>query len=232
MDTSVLDLIKIIQTFEREKIQYWLCHGTLLGIVRENRLLPWDNDIDIAVFHDDISKHKIRNLLNELGFLEKYTALESQCLHFNGTNKMIDINFYKVNSEQAYMKWLAPNITRRQKLLFMILSAFSGIMPDGYKYKNMFIRKLLTLAFVFLYMLGKILPKKLKKLIETFGENTLNYKGYFYPLDMMKFKKFEFAGTKVSVPESYKEMLRLTYGDDWMTPNPEFIWHQDSPSLN
>jgi len=30
-------------------IQYWLEGGTLLGIRRENRLLPWDNDIDLSV---------------------------------------------------------------------------------------------------------------------------------------------------------------------------------------
>lgn len=33
----------------QEKIDYVLEAGTLLGIVRENRLLPWDNDLDLTV---------------------------------------------------------------------------------------------------------------------------------------------------------------------------------------
>ena len=30
--------------------------GTLLGIVRENRLLPWDNDMDITITSDNLDK--------------------------------------------------------------------------------------------------------------------------------------------------------------------------------
>ena len=40
---EVCDILKI------NSINYWICHGTLLGIVRENRILPWDNDIDISL---------------------------------------------------------------------------------------------------------------------------------------------------------------------------------------
>ena len=28
---------------------FWLEGGTLLGIVRENRILPWDNDLDLSI---------------------------------------------------------------------------------------------------------------------------------------------------------------------------------------
>lgn len=31
------------------QIPYWLEGGTLLGIVREQRLLPWDNDLDLSI---------------------------------------------------------------------------------------------------------------------------------------------------------------------------------------
>ena len=42
----LLDTAKI---FDKCKIDYVLEAGTLLGIVREDRLLPWDNDIDITI---------------------------------------------------------------------------------------------------------------------------------------------------------------------------------------
>ncbi len=39
----------ITEIMEANEIPYVLEAGTLLGIVRENRLLPWDNDMDITI---------------------------------------------------------------------------------------------------------------------------------------------------------------------------------------
>ena len=38
-----------VDILDRCEIDYVLEAGTLLGIVRENRLLPWDNDVDITI---------------------------------------------------------------------------------------------------------------------------------------------------------------------------------------
>ena len=38
------------------EISYWLEGGTLLGIRREDRLLPWDNDIDVSMMVDQEDK--------------------------------------------------------------------------------------------------------------------------------------------------------------------------------
>jgi len=40
---------KTTAILENSKIPYILEAGTLLGVIRENRLLPWDNDIDITI---------------------------------------------------------------------------------------------------------------------------------------------------------------------------------------
>ena len=48
------------EILDRCGIHYVLEAGTLLGIVRENRLLPWDNDVDITVTRD-YEKKLLRN---------------------------------------------------------------------------------------------------------------------------------------------------------------------------
>jgi len=40
---------RITRVLEKNNIPYILEAGTLLGVVRENRLLPWDNDVDITI---------------------------------------------------------------------------------------------------------------------------------------------------------------------------------------
>ena len=56
-DRNFLDTISILN---KNKVDYWVCHGTLLGIIRDGKLIEWDNDIDIGVIKSekniDVSK--------------------------------------------------------------------------------------------------------------------------------------------------------------------------------
>ena len=65
-----LEMLKdITDLLDENCIEYWLEGGTLLGIIRENRLLPWDNDMDISIdekYYNDIldiiykTKYRVR----------------------------------------------------------------------------------------------------------------------------------------------------------------------------
>lgn len=52
-------LIKTTNIFEKEKLPYFLEAGTLLGIVRDKDLIPWDHDVDLC-----ITSNNIMHLLN------------------------------------------------------------------------------------------------------------------------------------------------------------------------
>ena len=50
-------------------LKYWLDAGTLLGIIRDGDLIPWDYDADIGILPEtshEIMKHRIK-------FLPKYS---------------------------------------------------------------------------------------------------------------------------------------------------------------
>ncbi|WAJ69677.1 LicD family protein [Catenovulum adriaticum] len=59
-------LSNVGSVFNQNKVDYCLEGGTLLGIVRENRLLPWDDDMDLT-----ITEHQIPNLKQALKALPK-----------------------------------------------------------------------------------------------------------------------------------------------------------------
>jgi hypothetical protein len=48
---------RTIEVFERNKIPYWVCWGSLLGAVREKDMpfqaVPWEHDFDVCVFEKD-----------------------------------------------------------------------------------------------------------------------------------------------------------------------------------
>ncbi|WP_328820728.1 LicD family protein [Permianibacter fluminis] len=67
-------LAKVSQLLRDMQITSWLDSGTLLGIVRENRLLPWDNDVDISVTSADAAR-----LIQQLDSLEKAGFVVEVC---------------------------------------------------------------------------------------------------------------------------------------------------------
>ncbi len=65
---SLQVLKDITNLFDQKNIPYCLEGGTLLGIIREQRLLPWDNDMDLTITADHFEQ--VQSCLN--GVTRKY----------------------------------------------------------------------------------------------------------------------------------------------------------------
>lgn len=50
------NLCEIVDVFNKHSIKYALSHGTMLGLVRLGQLIPWDDDIDLTMFAEDMPK--------------------------------------------------------------------------------------------------------------------------------------------------------------------------------
>jgi hypothetical protein len=57
-------LERVCEILSAEGVPYWLEGGTLLGIVREQRILPWDNDLDVSVLaeHEPQLRRALRKI--------------------------------------------------------------------------------------------------------------------------------------------------------------------------
>jgi len=230
------DTFKIaVEILMDNNINYWVCHGTLLGIIRENKLLSWDHDIDFAVWDDEFSKEEILKIFATDGrFKQKVVLEEIDSLHFSATDKRIDINFYSRDADKAYIKWVAlPEGIFLKAYYFAVnfivtdTSISNNIETSNGKIIK-FIKLLIIIPLTFVkFILPKLLKNKLrknlyKKLIST---------GYSYPMELMKFKVMSFLSIDIIVPVEPEEVLKFTYGEDWKVPKQNYVWYKEAKNL-
>jgi len=89
----------ITSIFEQHKITYWLEGGTLLGIRRENRLLPWDDDLDISLHVTEVSK--LRSLMKDLK-VKGYRIRERRFSITSNEFKKGDLRMIKIRKRRFF----------------------------------------------------------------------------------------------------------------------------------
>lgn len=74
-------LQEIIILFEKAKIKYFLLGGSLLGLQRDNKIIPYDNDIDIGIMLKDYNRAKsINNSLKERRGKHRGAGFQYKCV--------------------------------------------------------------------------------------------------------------------------------------------------------
>lgn len=66
-----LNFVKAITILNSNRIKYWVCNGTALGLIRDKSLIPWDPDIDIGIWKNEINISKLEKIFKVEGFLKK-----------------------------------------------------------------------------------------------------------------------------------------------------------------
>jgi len=105
----------VITILENKQIPYWADCGTCLGTYRYEGIIPWDNDIDIAILQPDFDN--VKRALNELNpneyvvqdWSSRDKAKTSLKIYVRGTDVLIDIYVYKVNKKNKTLTYVISN---------------------------------------------------------------------------------------------------------------------------
>ena len=232
--------LEILKEFDKicrkNNIEYWLDAGTLLGAVRHEGFIPWDDDIDICINKRDKEK-LIKILKKELPF---YLYLDIEFLKLDEEKRFLKIKDRYSNVEEVKSKielqrgiWIdifpMTEIYTNKYLNFFISkipASLNNIADSKFKKKLREIFWQILSLFRFKNKDGlikaiyrKCSNKKIKEyLIYMDGRMWWNTyeKKWIYPL-----KELEFEGHKFFAPNDCDSYLKSLYGKDYMKLPPE-----------
>ncbi|MGN0048190.1 MAG: phosphorylcholine transferase LicD [Bacteroides sp.] len=231
-----LDVMQCVHDFCVENnIRYFLCGGTLIGAIRHDGYIPWDDDIDIYMPRPDYDKFmELFNQSNSVYRFVDFNVEEDYNLPFGkvyDTRTIMDEYMYKTESFGVYID------------VFPIdgISSITGIR------KNMFLRKMLntkkaklgkTRSFFrnFIMNLGKLvlLPFSARCIVKQIDKNSrkvryglTNKVAVFYGYgtreindysNYSKAIKHKFEDREFYIPIGYDNYLHSVYGDYMQLP--------------
>ncbi|CRX37186.1 / / LicD family protein / 57578:58435 Forward [Candidatus Hepatoplasma crinochetorum] len=229
---------KINQNILKNKIKWWAHSGTLLGMIRDNKLIPWDDDIDMGMRIYDFRKNfellkKIGEDANyELFDRKNYFGLdvarfiykEKFIIQFKDkeyiSSPYIDIMLAVKSKNNLFIKrkfWSSMN-----KLSFIYNSFLIPLPYFGWKFNKLkkiyWYEQLLIHIFRFIFFfLILILPIQ-NYWLKRKAKNNNNKVSFYYNYDNLgiiydikKLVERDFLGEKILISENYLEELNLRF---------------------
>lgn len=226
-------LVDVSSICDKHAIPYWIDYGTLLGAVRHNGFIPWDDDLDISVLNKDYDK---------LSAILKLELPQHLVFQDWKNEKKLTVKAGKIRDTKSYYD---DGLTKRGEMKYQ--GIFIDIFPVEYtasyktkKFIDFFygraFRRLrglnsskseyilacliwpFALLMAFLFRLFS-LAVCAKTLVNIHGG--LNLPVYHSHNDVFPLKKISFEGREFYCPNDCDKFLKSIYGDYMKIPPKE-----------
>lgn len=246
--------IDILRTFvdfcEQHQLRYYLVGGTLIGAVRHQGFVPWDDDMDVAMPRKDFMKFRELTTDGKIGKYEIRSYIHTPDLHFRPFDRIVDPHYMtKVKVEQVFIPpWLdvhaldglPTDLEENKKHWVAVRKLKFGSMIARTPLcltKNRIRRLAKRIYYIKYYMRGaKYYAEKLTELALQYDYDESEYiaafvAGYGQKERMPRYyfedgkQKMWFEGILCSVPAHYDLVLRHMYGDNYLTLPQKRVVH-------
>ncbi len=228
---KLLEMLKDFHSFcVKNNISYSLTGGSLLGAVRHNGFIPWDDDVDVILDRENYNKfvecisspaYTGEYKLNKILWIHRLQKNEENTSGFSPT-----IDLFVVDN--------SPENSIKRKLKVIKLKILQGMMKEKINYKNFSLPYKICLFATHIF--GKLFTYnfKWKRYVAISKSSNKNetpfvsvYNDLFkyislrYPSSMMKnLSLHKFEDTEVYITDDWDKYLTTVFGD-YMTPPKE-----------
>ena len=230
MQDALLRVIKIIhREFERAGVQFFLYSGSLLGAVRENGFIPWDDDVDIAMDRANYEKfQKCQSSFHDIQVKRVIwidRVLEIGAEPIKGYEPTVDI-FVIDHAPDS-------NVVFRWKIF--LLSLLQGMLKEDVQYEGF--SALQKLMLFTTHQMGKLFPnrrlqswysrvsqignKRPTKFVHCTNDTNRDIRKRFESCVLSKRMLHRFEDTELYIPAAYDKCLTALYGDYMKRPPEE-----------
>lgn len=236
-EIMIENLKDIKEIFDKHNIKFWLDWGTLLGAIRDGKIMEYDDDIDLGIMEDDFKKiYSILPEINKKGFFIDASLIFIPKFCFLRWDYGIDIWPYSKLGKNTFSTYgSAPLKSRIARVLRFIYNLFmhqktnTNLVISSNKFE-------LIIAF-FIRCVFSIFPYKLKKSFAEMSQKIL-MKNYIRLVKVIvlkyyfeRFRNFEFYNITFNVPFDAEGYLKYKYGEDWKTPRRKWDWVKEDKSV-
>lgn len=233
---KLVSMLRIVdEIFQKNKIQYWLSSGTLLGCARHEGFIPWDDDLDIICLKKDYKKIS--------RILERYQS-DDYVFHDMRTDVDYVNLFGKFRDKRGHIQSLSPRykyykyagigldvfaIEKTSYLAALLADKiYNYSMKSTLFFSNDRLRHIYTRVLEFLLLNGIIPIIRLLGLINPKSEYHLALgtgwpKHVFYENEIFPLKAGLFEGFFFPIPNDTERYLTNIYGNWREIPSVESI---------
>lgn len=226
---NLILLNKIIEVLNRNKIDYFLDFGILIGIQRHGGFIPWDDDIDIAV--PRVSFERLEELFSEAfrGTGLHFVNSEIMRVYYKDTPLQVDIfpfDFCSTRLNDAEKHKIKQRVIRYQeKLRYDWNALFSQECVTVFSHDEM--RKLYHEIVCEKDISFESARKNHSTIIHS-PESPRGERTYIIDYDLIyPLKKAKVLDSEYNIPNNIEELLHLYYGDYYRYPSDIHHKHED-----